>query len=117
MAALTVQAPVSNSGATLTANAVSSSDTFVNDGATYLIVRNRHASTATTVGIAPASSSAVVAGRGYLTAPTVSTSVAAGADAIFGPFAPDLYNTSGAVTVTFSSTSSVTATPVSMTRL
>lgn len=117
MAALTVQSPVSNSATLLTANAVSASDTFANDGATYLFVKNAHASTSTTVGISPASSSAVVAGRGYMTAPTISQAVAAGTSYVFGPFAPDLYNTSGSVTVTFSSTSSVTATPVTMTRL
>lgn len=117
MALLTVQRTNGNTGAALTANTVSASDTFANDGATILIVRNRNASSCT-VGIAPATASAYVPNRGTFTAPTISQAVGAGTDAVFGPFDPNQYNNaSGLVTVTFSVTSTVTATPLAMDRL
>lgn len=112
MAAYTVQTPTKNGSAALTATAVAASDTFANDGATLLIVRNHHASTSTTVAIAPAVSSADVSGYGTMTAPSLSIAVAAGTSAVLGPLNPSLYNTNGSATVTYTSTATVFATAV-----
>lgn len=118
MALLTVQQTAVNSGATLTANSATATtgDTFVNDGQTYLLVRNGSGSSITVTLTAVATSAQIVGGGSVAFAsPTVT--VGAGANAVLGPFAPSLFNSSGIMTVICSAVTSVTVSPFKASQL
>ena len=104
------------SGQALTYAAAVNSDDFVNDGATYLHVKNGGGSaiTVTVAAQAPCSFGVSNAAHNY-----VSPSIAAGADLLMGPFNPAQFNVqngaqAGKAVVTFSATTSVTWVPVKL---
>jgi hypothetical protein len=91
--------------------AVSASDTFENDGQTFLDVNNGGGG-ATTVTFTDVGSISPVSATTFV--PNVAGTVAAGARRRFGPFPTGRFNdpATGRVTVAFSPTTSVTAEPV-----
>ena len=103
MALLPVQT-VSTAGSQPTFTAVSSSDTFNNDGKTTLVVKNGGG---VSVNVTPAPSQPCSQGVVHAGAPIA---VPAGQEKWIGPFRPDIYGS--VVTVAFSATTSVTAAPI-----
>lgn len=102
MGTYTVQAIV-DEGVVPTANAVAASDTFINDGNTFLIVDNGSGGSIT---VTITTTKTV---EGLALADQVVT-IANGAEKAIGPFPKDVYNdSSGLVTVGYSGTTSVTA--------
>jgi hypothetical protein len=107
MAAYTLQT-TSLAGVAHTLTAVAASDTFLNDGRTMLVVKNGSGSPlVVTV--------TVQAKHRGLTITNPTATVAAGATAFLGPYAPDLFNAStGSVTVAYDATTTITAAAVQM---
>lgn len=103
MAALPVQT-ISQAGSAPTFTAVSSSDTFANDGRTMLVVKNGSGGS---VNVTPAPS--VACSQGVVHA-GVPVAVPAGAERWIGPFPPAIFG--GTVTVAFSATATITAAPI-----
>ncbi len=104
MAVITAQA-ISRLGISQTLTAVNSSDTFQNDGRMYLRVKNASGSPITvTVSLPNTVDGITVTGRAVSVAATTG-------DSLIGPFPPEIYNdpSTGLVTVTYSSTTTVTA--------
>lgn len=107
MALLTPQAiKTSGNGLTPAYTTPSSSDTFPNDGKTFLHVKNA-AGSSITVTI----TSTAVTPTGTVVAPLVETVGATTGDKMIGPLPPGAYNdpVTGLVTATYSSVTSVTA--------
>lgn len=102
MATLTVQA-ATNAGATLTFAAVAASDVFANDGDTVVLVSNGSGGNITITATAAGTPG------GLALSDVVTGNIATGTIGQMGPFDPTLFNnSSGNVTITCSSTSSVT---------
>lgn len=102
MGTYTVQA-VNRTGITPTQNAVAASDTFPNDGHTILIVENGSGDAITVTVVTPGT----VDG---LAVTDLTATIADGFFEAIGPFPTNIYNnSSGAVTVQYSATTSVTA--------
>jgi hypothetical protein len=109
MALLTV-ATITDSGIVPSLSAVSSSDTFNDDGAarTYVEVNNGGGSPIT-VTIPAQNTSVNVPGVGVLTVADISVSVTNGTRKLIGPFTLAYRNATGLVTINYSATTSVTA--------
>lgn len=115
MAALTLQL-AALAGLTPAFSAVNASDTLkVSQGEEreFLFVKNDDASP-TTVTIAAVKTTANVKGVGALTIANKAIVVAAGAEAIIGPFPAAYVDTAGNVTITYSNVTSVTAAAVQL---
>ena len=116
MAALTVQTIDPATGLVPSLTAVNSSDTFANDGKTSLHVNNGSGSsvTATVTSVLTSSDDADL---GQVALADVVFTIAAGARRILPYLKPARFNNaSGAVTVTYSATTTVTAAAVAMQR-
>lgn len=102
MALLTVQT-IARAGVAPTLNAVSASDTFANDGRTYIDVNNGGATSLTVTIVTPATVDGLAIDDRTVT-------IAAGQRRVIGPFPKATYNhpTTGLVTVNFSATASIT---------
>lgn len=112
MAALTLQTVDPVTGAIPTYSAVNSSDTFVNDGKTSLHVKNNSGGSLT-VTITSQVTSATDEDLGAVTLSNLTFTVANGAERILPFLKPARFNDStGAVTVGYSTTTSVTAAAV-----
>lgn len=97
--------------------ATSGGDTAVNDGNTYLVVKNGDASSHT-ITVTPTLSTLTMPGVGQVTVSTSATAVAAGKEAIIGPFAPSAWNNAnGSISITYDAVTSVTIGAVRMPRL
>lgn len=104
MAAYTVQ-QASLTGLNASFVAVSASDTFVNDGRTYLHVKNQNASTCN-VGVDS------VTLCNYGSDHNLAIAIPTTAERVIGPFDPNRFGTT--VTVTYDVTASVTAAAVKL---
>ena len=93
-----------HAGVTSNMVAVSSTDTFANDGRTILEVKNASASSVTVTIV-----SQQQCNHGFTH--NITVAVAAGATSLIGPFNPTRFNdpVTGLVTVQYSATASVTA--------
>lgn len=95
-------------GVAYTMTAVAASDTFANDGRTLLIVTNADASPSTVTITAQNKADGLT-----ITNPTAV--VTNGTTEVIGPFPPRYFNDStGAVTVSYSNTTSVTAAAIKL---
>lgn len=109
MAALSVQTIVEAGLAHTTASAGGSGDTFANpeDQTTFLLVTNGSGGSIN-VTFTTQQATASVPGAGNVTLSDRVVAVANGATKLIGPFPPRFNNSSGAVAVSYSGTSSVT---------
>lgn len=110
MAALTV-ATIVDSGLTRSHTAVSSSDTFVDDGTgrTFIEIANGGGGSINATFTAQQTSQ-VVPGVGNVTIADIVVAVGAGVTKLIGPFTRAYISTAGSVTVSYSGTTTVTAT-------
>jgi hypothetical protein len=93
-------------------NAPSTTFTFANDGATFLVVRNSSASTVN-VRVAVQTSEVNVTGYGRVSLTDAVVATNAGSHNIIGPFPVNRYNdSSGLVTATISNTAAVSLTAI-----
>ncbi len=116
MAAMTIQTIDPTTGLAPTYGAVTSSDTFANDGKTSLYVRNASGSSVT-VTVTSQVTAATDADLGPVTLTSPTFTVGAGADRVLPFLKPARYNdASGTVTVGYSATTSVTAAAVQFPR-
>lgn len=111
MALLLVQTIPTNGGLALTLNAAAAGgDTFVNDGSTEVMIRNGSAA-AVTVTIPVVASSVPVVGGGNVPVTATVINIAAGSIAMIGKLNPQLYNTAGLASLTYSAVATVTVSP------
>lgn len=119
MAALTVQS-IDEDGLTPSYSAAGGSgDTIADDGTqrTFLHVKNGGAGSVTVTVTAQVTSRSAP-GMGSMTKADLSVAIAAGAEAMIGPFAPDAFkDSSGLVHVGYSGTTSVTVAAIKLPNL
>lgn len=116
MAVLTV-ADIIDAGLTPSLAAVSSSDSFVDDGTSRTFVEVANGGGGSINVTVPAVQTSVnVQGVGDLTIANIVVAVGAGARKFIGPFSPAYRASDGSVTLQFSGTSSVTAKPFRVAR-
>lgn len=103
MAVLTVQEIDRSTGIVPAYAAVAASDSFANDGRTYLHVKNGSAGSLTvTITLAQTVDGQTPAAKTF--------TVAAGVERVIGPFPPTVYNdANGRVVVAYSATTTITA--------
>lgn len=107
MAVLNKQEIVESGLAATYSAAASGGDTFVNNGAEFLHVKNGGAGSITVTVTAQATGASNKV-YGALTKSNVSVAVGAGADKFIGPFPPAAFNTGDSASVTYSAATSVT---------
>ncbi len=100
MAELTVQT-VSRTGVTPTHQALSASDTFANDGATVLLIKNGHSADCTVTAVITRTIDGVTPAGKAITVPATT------GEKLFGPFPTQDYGST--VTITTSHQTSMTA--------
>ena len=114
MAQLTVQ--LLNESAVLReankAAANSGGDSFPNDGKTLLLVQNTDASSHTAT-VTAQKTSQQVPGIGAMTKSNIAQAIAAGDEAIIGPFPPSMFNdVNGLVQITYSAATGMKVLPI-----
>lgn len=111
MALMTVQ-PISLAGLAPTYGAVTASDTFPNDGKTYLHVKN---GSGASINVTLDDVNTVSPPNATSFNPDVVVAVPAGGERIIGPVPPSRFNNAtGLTTVTYSATTTVTAAAIQL---
>lgn len=120
MALLTVKqlsdtTPIDRASAVAAASA--GGDTAPNDGRTFLLVENGGASSIT-VTVTAQKTSLSVPGLGNVTKANVAQAIAAGDEALLGPFAPAVFNDiNGNIDITYSGVTSVSVAAIRLAQL